>query len=181
MEVMVDDLEKLESWQNVAKGRAFLKKFGDRPGKMGTELINGGQVFNILPAERRLNQRAVANPKDDPFTNGHFVGIHLIEDEKDTAALKAASQGLTEDELKAIFKLSGAKFSARLEQITERVTLQRLREVGVILDAATSKVTAVAERLAELHPNSANLAAGERRTVGKVGPSRGEQAPGDPK
>lgn len=181
-DLLIAEHERLEQWKNVAAGKFFVKKFGERAGKTETEMVGGGSVFGILPAERRLNQRAVHNPKDDPFTNGNFVHIHLIEGESDTEALKASTQGLTEDELKAIYKLKGAAFANRIEQLTERVTLQRLLEVGVILDVPNSKVSAVSERLVELFPTAVPLREGERRSSGsKVAPSRGEKAAGDPK
>jgi hypothetical protein len=128
----------VESWVNVGSAMVHLIKIGEY-GRRETELVYGGRTFAITPQERRLNQSQVFDPaKNDPFTNGSFKPLVLLDDEKDTAILRANPNVLDDDAIAELFKVTGEAFSQRLLAITNPNTIDRLIETARKPDTGAS-------------------------------------------
>lgn len=119
----------VESWLNTSPSLVYLTKIGEY-GKRETDLVYGGRVFSLTPQERRLNQTQCFEPKNDPFTNGTFKPLALIDDEPDTESLRDNPNVLDDAAIAALFKLTGEAFSQRLIAITNPIAVDRLIETA---------------------------------------------------
>jgi hypothetical protein len=119
----------VETWSNTSPSLVYLTKIGEY-GKRETELVYGGRAFSLTPQERRLNQSQCFDSKNDPFTNGTFKPLALIEDERDTEALRNNPNVLDDDDIAELFKLTGEPFNQRLIAITNPTAVDRLIEVA---------------------------------------------------
>lgn len=151
---LVDDQPGLETYRNMGRGGYTIKRFGEKRGRYDHEHIRGGAVFDITPEERRINERAILHPSNNPWANGTFLALHLKAGERDTAKIEAAQEGLQDDDLAAMLKLNAATFKKRVAEVPARLTVARLLQMALDADAPASKVTAIQERLNELHPNA---------------------------
>jgi hypothetical protein len=116
----------IETWRNIGESMVHITRIGEY-GKQETELVYGGRSFSITPQERRLNQNKCFNPeRDDPFTNGTFSPVTLLDDEPDTPKLRANPNVLDDAGVEAIFQLTGDAFSQRLLEITNLTAVDRL-------------------------------------------------------
>jgi hypothetical protein len=128
----------IETWVNVSAGLVHLIKIGEY-GRRETELVYGGRTFAITPQERRLNQSQIFDPiKNDPFSNGSFKPLVLLDDEKDTAILRANPNVLDDDAITELFALSGDAFNERLLTITNANAIDRLIDVARKPDTGAS-------------------------------------------
>jgi hypothetical protein len=119
----------IETWSNTSPSLVHLIKIGEY-GKRETELVYGGRLFSLTPQERRLNQSSCFDAKNDPFTNGTFKPIALVEDEPDTERLRSNPNVLDDDGVTEIFALTGEAFSQRLIAITNPTAVNRLIEAA---------------------------------------------------
>lgn len=119
----------IETWMNVGPSLLHITKIGEY-GKRESELIYGNRVFAITPQERRLNQSQCFNSLDDPFTNGTFKPLRLLEDEPDTETLRANPNVLDDGAIAGLFKLTGEPFGQQLMAITNPTAVDRLIEVA---------------------------------------------------
>lgn len=116
----------IETWKNIGQSMVHITRIGEY-GKQITDLIYGGRSFSITPQERRMNQSSCFNPeKDDPFTNGTFSPVILLDEEPDTPKLRANPNVLDEAGVGDLFKLSGEAFNQRLLQVTNVTAVDRL-------------------------------------------------------
>jgi hypothetical protein len=119
----------VESWLNTSPSLVHLIKIGEY-GKRETELVYGGRVFNLTPQERRINQTQCYDAKNDPFTNGVFKPLSLLDDEPDTKTLRNNPNVLDDDGIAELFTLTGEAFSQRLISITNSTAVDRLIETA---------------------------------------------------
>lgn len=119
----------IETWLNTSPSLVYLTKIGEY-GKRETELVYGGRAFGLTPQERRLNQNQCFDSKNDPFTNGTFKPLALLEDEHDTQALRNNPNVLDDDGVAELLKLTGEAFSHRLIAITNPTAVDRLIEIA---------------------------------------------------
>lgn len=128
----------VETWLNVGPAMVHLVKIGEY-GRRETELAYGGRTFAITPQERRLNQSLIFDPvANDPFTNGAFKPVVLLDDEKDTATLRNNPNVLDDDSVTELFKLTGEAFSERLLAITNPNAIDRLIDTARKPDTGAS-------------------------------------------
>jgi hypothetical protein len=119
----------VESWLNTSPSLVYLIKIGEY-GKRETDLVYGGRIFSLTPQERRLNQSSCFDAKDDPFTNGTFKPLSLVEDEPDTERLRTNPNVLDDDDVAELLKLTGEAFSQRLIAITNVTAVDRIIETA---------------------------------------------------
>lgn len=167
-----------EVWQNMSKGRVSVLKF-DRNGDTRHELIRGGQKFNITTEERLLNMDRAANDELDVFKNGFLTPVRLLEDSDDYTEIAANPNLLGESELEAMFDLHWKQFQAKVEEISNVLTLERLLELAESddINVTVKQHQTLKARLAELSP----IAQAVESTVEQVGHVRGERGPSEGK
>ena len=119
----------VETWSNTTPSLVHLIKIGEY-GKRETQLVYGERMFTLTPQERRINQSQCFDPKNDPFTNGTLKPVALLDDEPDTEALRSNPNVLDDDDIVALFKLTGEAFNERLIVITNMTAVDRLIETA---------------------------------------------------
>lgn len=171
--VEVDEFAGLEAWVNTIDGRIVLQT-RDSQGGLTDTIVAGGKTVHVSPADRRLNQDKVASKDLDPFQNGYLAPVRLIEGDRDTAKLSSNPNVLSEDDMLALFEDPYEAFTARLQEITLPITLQRmLRMITQVENATVRQQEAIKDRIAALQPTTYTeviSAAGEggRPTVGRA-------------
>jgi hypothetical protein len=121
--------QQVETWSNAGQSMVYITRIGEY-GRRESELIYGGKVFAISPQERRINQSMCHDPVNDPFTNGTFKPIALLEDEPDSVALRANPNVLDDDRIDELFALSGDDFKQRVVEITNVNAVDRLIDLA---------------------------------------------------
>jgi hypothetical protein len=119
----------VESWKNIGASMVHIIKIAEY-GRRESDLIYGGRLFTVTPQERRLNQSQCHDPANDPFTNGTFSPVALLEDEPDTTKLRNNPNVLDERDVQQLFAVSGEVFSERLVAITNPAAVDRLVEAA---------------------------------------------------
>lgn len=115
--------------------------------------VEGRKKFQITPADRRMNQDRIADPRFDPFLNGTLAPVSLVEGEWDNDLLRSNPNVLTEEEMKSLLKeRNPQKFAERLETVDNEATLRRLLEIAYEVDASVSRVAALQKALTENAP-----------------------------
>ena len=165
-----------EVWQNMSKGRVSVLKL-DRNGDTRHELIRGGQKFNITSEERQLNMDRAASDELDVFKNGFLTPVRLLEDSDDYTEIAANPNLLGESELEAMFDLHWKQFQAKVEDISNMLTLQRLLEIAESDDVnvTVKQHQTIKSRIAEISPIAQEI----ESTVEQVGHVRGDRGPSE--
>lgn len=176
-QVELDPFTGQEAWQYTAKGKLYLRRYiTGKHGETRHEVIRGGQVFHLTPAERHLNSDQVRDPSRDPFLNGTCVPLRLTSEtpEKDRKVIEENPAVLTDEQIIALFsnrKGSGEALIETLGKIENPVVLQRILALAESADLAASRIAAVRARLEDIDPT----AAGERMMI----PAANEQDSAD--
>ncbi len=172
MNRIIEDSSHYEIWKNTGKSRVVLKRL-DRRGDLRDEMIGPEKSFHMTPAERRLNQELASSEKYDPFSNGQFVPVQLIETAEDVEAIKANPNLIGDAEIATLLdgkKTNWRAFDARLEDITNPAVLQRMLQVAEGSETITARsLQAIEKRLAVLSPAEYT----EIKPAGEVGPRVG--------
>lgn len=145
------DLDDLETWQNVSHSRFGIKKFSAKGGLI-TELIKGQRKFNVSTRERHINMEQAAGEDLDPFSNGMFAPVKLVETAEDKTEIESNPQIVTEAEMTELVGGRVQTLRDRLAEINNRVPVKRMLEIAEETDARVTNVNAVKERLKELQP-----------------------------
>lgn len=146
------NLEELETWENISHSRYIVKKFSAK-GDLISEMINGRKKFHVTQRERHINQELAAAESMDPFANGMFVPIRLLETTDDAEQIASNPNLLGESDMVDLVKGNGNSLKKRLAEISNTIVLERLQEVAHEQDVAGSKLTSIADRLDELKPS----------------------------
>jgi hypothetical protein len=163
---------ELEVWRNAARGLAVIKKFGVM-GQIIEEQVQGGKTVHLTPKERRLNQEKAADDSLDVFKNGMLVPVHLIDSEEDTEELQANTNAMSESAMKALFRSQMPTFKAKIAEISNPTSLQRLVEVCGEVDGSVRQLETIQARLAEVSPQVTEVLGAQ--SIGGAG--IGTQAP----
>lgn len=142
---------ELEAWENVSRSRYALQRINGR-GDITTDLIGGKKTFHLSPEERYMNSELAADPKVDPFKNGRFAPVRLLDDTEDAAEIAANPNLLGEGEIKALVTGKVEPLRARLSEIEQPVVVERMLQVAEAEDARMTSVKAIEDRLAQLNP-----------------------------
>lgn len=164
---------ELEVWQNSGYSTICLNKFDSR-GNIIREQIPGKRKVMLTPEERRLNQEVAATDQLDFFQNGMLVPVRLLDSEEDTQKLQANVNAMSETAMKALFKSQKPAFTAKLDEISNVITLRRLLEVATEVDASIRQVEAIQARIDNLSPRVTEVG------VQQVGGGLGTKAPESP-
>lgn len=136
------DAQTLETWETTTPGRVWvtttsytrhgqpvMKDISVGPNKVGAKL-------KISTADREMNQERVADPANDPFTNGLLV--RLDADQNLTPATVSVDAVPTKNLLE-LFKKNGNAFHAAVDKLGE-IPVRRLRELADQVDASAKQV-----------------------------------------
>jgi hypothetical protein len=164
----------IETWMNAGQSMVHLIKIGEY-GRRETELIYGERVFSLTPQERRINQSQCHDSKNDPFTNGTFKPIALLDDEPDTERLRSNPNVLDDSRIADLFKLTGEPFSQQLVAITNLTAVDRLVEI------ARQPATGATVGQLEILKRYRKLLAGEPDEPEQPGPEGGTPKPVTPR
>lgn len=154
MATPANTVDELETWRNISRSRHVLKKFGAK-GDLIDEMIAGKKQFHVSTRERHINTEMAAEDKLDPFTNGMFVPVTLLDSTEDAEQIASNPNVLSESEMVDLVKGAAPKLKARLEEIINPIVVERLREVAADADVQASKMTAIEARLEALQPKLA--------------------------
>jgi hypothetical protein len=143
-----------EAWRNSTAATVVLKKF-NQLGQLDEERVIGGRSVVLTPHERRINQEMAASESLDVFKNGMLSPVRLLDSEEDTEEIKANANAMSEPAMKALFKSQIKTFKAKVEEISNPNTLNRLLEIANEVDASIRQADTIKERLAEVTPKVA--------------------------
>lgn len=138
----------LESWQNMSRGTHFIRRLDHRGELTRVEGVDPGKVVHISPEERRINSEQAASEDLDVFRNGIFHAVRLIEDNEEAREIAANPNAMSESDMVALVKGHPKTFTARLNGITNQVTLERLLQTAMNEDAPVRRVEAIKEKIA---------------------------------
>ncbi len=144
---------ELEAWENTSRARFSLRRI-DARGDIKTELIGGRKTFHLSPEERYLNSERASSAKVDPFRNGRFAPVRLLETTQDAEEIAENPNLITEDELVELVNGKVEPLRARLSEIEQPLVVERLLEISEREDARQTTVKAIEKRLAELKPQT---------------------------
>lgn len=169
----------LEAWENVSNSRFSLRRIDSR-GDVRTELIGGRKTFHLSPEERYMNSELASSPKVDPFKNGRFAPVRLLETTEDAEEIKENPNLLGESALVELVKGKVEPLRARLAEIEQPLVVERMKEIAEREDARMTSVKAIEARLEELRPQThvevevaGDRGAGGARSVDFQGPTSG--------
>jgi hypothetical protein len=143
----------LESWQNDSAGIVVVKKFDHRGELAKDEIVRGGQITHLTAEERKMNQDLAGTPEQDLFSSGVMRPVRILSDADDAAEIAANANLMAESEMRKLVKGHPQTFAAKLAEISNPVTLQRLLTVAKEEDVANSRVEAVQARLMGAGPS----------------------------
>lgn len=144
--------QDLETWQNAGRSRVIIKKFA-HSGELVDHIIKGQQKLTVTSHERRLNQEMAADKDWDPFDNGTFIPVRLIETAEDLDQIKSNPNLMSEDEMRELLGKHFKQVQARLADIKSEPVLNRLAEIAKEEDVTVGKMDAIQARLAEFKPD----------------------------
>lgn len=141
----------LETWENMSRARHVLKKYSAK-GDLIDEMIGSKKRFVVSPVERRINQELAATSDLDPFANGQFNPVRLVDGTEDAEEIANNPNLMSETEMGELIKGKIDPLRARVGEVRNAVVLRRLLEVADELDAPVSKINAIRDRLTEVAP-----------------------------
>ncbi len=174
-DVSVESLDGMETWKSNAAGMATIKKSVD--GKLQPLTLRGRRVFHVTPNERRMNEAEHATDALNPWKNGTFTAVRLIDSEADAEEIKANPHQMTEQDMKDLLLGHHKTFDKRVAEISNVAILKVMRALADEMDdpsPSVKKVAVLEARVKELDPNATFV-----RNIEKVG-SVGSQSEGDP-
>ena len=118
-----------EVWRNVSKGTAVVYRF-DHKGHLKDESVRGGSDVTLTSDERKINQQRARDASNDAFSNGMLQPIRLLDTVEDYESIASNPNHIGEDEMQKLFKLPVAKFRDRINEITNIVAMERIRELA---------------------------------------------------
>lgn len=142
---------EVERWSHLGNGRTIIHRI-DGLGQSKPEMIRGKTEFTIAPEERRVNQAKCA-PGLDPFTNGTFIPVTLIETEADVDEIKNSPDTLGEDEMDELLNKHWKQLQKRLDEITSPVALAQFESYAEAHEAGPKSLERIRARLNDAAPD----------------------------
>lgn len=148
----MSDTVVFETWKSQIRGREGVVRIGP-DGFRDTELITGGSVFTVTPAERRLTEQECRNPKRNPFRNGIFAFLNSNGEDNpgETSKLEKLA-ALTDDEIDGLLTGHHNTVVKRISGIHSPYTLRRILAYGEAVDASPKRLKIVKDRIEEIEP-----------------------------
>lgn len=145
-------LEDVESWENVTAARHVLKRFSSK-GDLMDEMVGSNKTFHITTRERHLNSERAANDDLDPFTNGAFAPVRLLDSTDDAEEIAANPNLMGEAEMKELIKGNVKSLEKRIKDVRNPVVIERLLAVANENDSTVGRIAIINARLTELSPS----------------------------
>lgn len=145
---------ELEAWENISRSRHYITKT-DRRGELATEMVGGKKTFYISETDRQINMERAANEKLDPFRNGQFSPVRLLDGTEDKEEIAANPNLIGEADMAKLVKGPIGKLKDKLAEIDNPIVVNRLADIARDQDATVKKVEAIDARIAELKPSTA--------------------------
>jgi hypothetical protein len=136
-----------EVWMNATLGTVFVLKMDHRGELTRHEQVNSGRKFNITTEERRLNMERAADESLNVFTNGTLVPVRLIAEDEESRELASNPNAMSESDMASLLSGHFKTFEAKLNQIRNSSTLERMLAVAYEQDASVKRVDRIRERL----------------------------------
>lgn len=145
-----------EVWKNNIRGKAYVLK-EDPLGLSAQRVLEGvpsGQEVVLSSEDRRANELAAARPEANPFRNGTFIPVQLIESAQDYENISSDPNVMQESEIKEILELATTKFKSRIAGISSFHIIQGMIDMAEKeeVDITTAKLKALQARYDELKP-----------------------------
>src|SRR5690606_6346077 len=150
-DVVVDKNATRETWENVTKGKIFVIKF-DKRGNVKHEPVRPGGKIHVTPEERQVNQERAADESLDFFKNGKLVAVKLIDGTEDLQELASNPNTKSESDLRDMLKGHWKTFEKEVAEISNVITLRRLREIALEGDATVRQLGVIDARIEEVSP-----------------------------
>lgn len=144
---------RLEQWESVVQSRIGLNRY-DRDGRPTPIMILGRQSFHMSPDERRLNQALIVEERHDPFKNGSFRLNIPVDDEPDSRELAGNRETMSDADVDELIDMKPAEFVEFASTLTSPVTVRRILNRCLELEAGPARVNALRELLKQLDPNA---------------------------
>lgn len=145
-------LDDVETWENVTAARHSLKRFSSK-GDLMDELVGSNKTFHITTRERHLNQERAANDELDPFMNGMFAPVRLLDSTEDAAEIAANPNLMGESEMLDLVKGNVKSLEKRIKDVRNPVVIERLLNVAETNDSTIGRIQVIKSRLSELSPS----------------------------
>jgi hypothetical protein len=145
----------MESWRNATLGTHFISRLDHRGEMVRVEQIGPGRTFHLTPEERRINSERTASEDLDVFRNGFFEPVRLLDDSEEARELASNPNVMSESDMRALVKVHPKTFDARLQAITNGMTLERLAAIALDEDVTVKRMRMIQGRLAEVSPSLA--------------------------
>lgn len=141
----------LETWKNgVASTHVLKRRMGDG---WKDEVVKGFATIRLTESERVFNQSRVNDPKHDPFRNGRFEPVKLIEDAEGVAEIKDSPNTISGADIdRLVNEVEADKLLEQLGVFDSPVIVRRLFNAAVEAGATRSRVEMIEARLMELDP-----------------------------
>lgn len=171
-EMAVAEQEKAQNevWINPTAGTVFLKKMDHRGELTRWEQINSGRRFNITTEERRLNMESAADESLCVFRNGILQPVRLIGEDEESRELAANPNAMSESDMKTVLSGHYKTFEAKLAQINNVATLERMLAVAYDQDVTIRRVERIRERVSEVNSNTGMRQRDDRAGMRGPGP-----------
>lgn len=145
-------LDDVETWENVTAARHSLKRFSSK-GDLMDELVGSNKTFHITTRERHLNQERAANDELDPFSNGMFSPVRLLDSTDDAEEIASNPNLMGESEMKDLIKGNVKTLEKRIKDVRNPVVIERLLAVANENDSTIGRIEVIKARLNELSPS----------------------------
>ena len=142
----------VEVWQSAVLGETYVKRV-DQHGNVTSQRVQGHGTVSVTPYERRIHESAVADQTLNPYRNGRLTPVRLLDEEPDTASLQANPNAMSETAMKALFNSQIRTFTNKVGDVTNPITLRRLREVADEVDAKASQIKVIEARMEASAPS----------------------------
>lgn len=152
----IDPYAGLEAWRWTGRGKLHVARFTGKYGEVEYHAVQGGRVFHLTPAERRLNSDKSYSDAVDPFRNGQCIPVSLSDMTPDADRERiAANPAILDDAaIDRLLRQEPTKLAKALDALSTPMTLVRIHERAEQLDVATSKVAAIRARIEQVDPAS---------------------------
>jgi hypothetical protein len=142
----------IEVWKNTAVGMRWYICYNPM-GAEDSKTVNGGRTFTLTTLERQVNQARSAGGGQDLFRNGTFI---LVRSSDSTDLQEFESRdAFTDDEIEVLVNEilgSPEEIDVLIEPLTSPVTLGRLYEEMVLVDAPSDLIAVVKDRKKQFEP-----------------------------
>ncbi len=101
-----------------------------------------------------MNSELASSPKVDPFRNGQFAPVRLLDSTEDAEEIASNPNLLGESDIVDLVRGKVEPLRARLAEIDQSVVVERMLEVASKEDARMHTVKAIETRLVELRPQT---------------------------